>query len=159
VNVTFHIAPISDDAAIMQTVAKWSIEQWGADFPNDSIETYLNLYKESANSTSGIPRTFVALDKRGAPVGTITFIADDDLPQATEPGPWLAALFVAPEARSQGLGHALVNTVCDYSRALGYHTLYLYTADLMSWYEDMGWTRVRKTELTDHEVTVMSRSL
>lgn len=156
--VTYQIVPIPDDANIMHTVASWSIEQWGSNFPNDSIDTYINLYKESLNSISGIPRVFVALNEHGSPIGTITFIADDELPRATEPGPWLAALFVFPECRGQGIGHALVKTVIEHSRALGHHTLYLYTADLMSWYEDMSWTRLRRTQLGDHEVTVMSYS-
>jgi len=156
VNVTFRVVPIPDDANIMNTVATWSIEQWGADFSNDSIDTYINLYKESASSISGIPRVFIALNEDDTPVGTITFIADDELPRAIEPGPWLAALFVLPECRGQSIGRALVNTVIEHSHALGHHTLYLYTADLMSWYEGMGWTRVRRTKLGDHEVTVMS---
>ena len=158
-NVNFRVVPIPSDFHIMQTVATWSIQQWGADFPSDSLETYINLYEESLRSTTGIPRVFVALNKDNAPVGTITFVADDDLPHSTEPGPWLAALFVLPEYRGHGVGHTLVRTVTNHAYSLGHHTLYLYTEDLMSWYEEMGWTRVRGATLANHEVTVMSLSL
>lgn len=158
-NVTFRVLPIPDDIDIMQTVAVWSLEQWGADFPDDSLDTYINLYKESVRATSGIPRVLVAMNERNAPVGTITFIADDDLPGAPEPGPWLAALFVLPESRSNGVGQALVDAVIDHARLLGHHTLYLYTDEQVSWYEALGWKCVRQAALANHEVTVMSLSL
>lgn len=157
--VTFRIVPMPDDINVMQVVASWSIEQWGADFPNDTVDTYVDLYKESVRSTSAIPRVFVALTDNGSPVGTITFISDDELPNAPEPGPWLAALFVLPEFRNEGLGRALVDTVIHHARSLGYHTLYLYTQNQMSWYEAMNWQRIRQAQLAEHEVTVMSRPL
>lgn len=157
--VDFQIIPIQKDDEILTTVASWSIQQWGADFPDDSIDTYLDLYAESITSSTGIPRVFLALNAHMQPVATITFVADDDLPNAIESGPWLAALFVLPEYRHRGLGKSLVRTVVKHARVLGYSTLYLYTADQVKWYEDMGWSVVREARLSDHNVTVMALTL
>jgi hypothetical protein len=37
--------------------------------------------------------------------------------------------------------------------------VYLYTEHGAPWYEKMGWTRLRVTQLSDHNVTVMSLQL
>ena len=148
-----------NDDQVLTTVASWSIDQWGADFPEDSIDTYLDLYRESIASSTGIPRVFVALNELEHPIATITFVADDDLPDAVESGPWLAALFVLPECRHHGLGTALVHEVVQHARQLGYPALYLYTRDQVEWYEHMGWSVVRTARLSDHSVTVMTLTL
>lgn len=111
----------------------------------------------SVTSTTGIPRVFVASNTANEPIATITFVANDDLPNASEPGPWLAALFVMPEHRHHGIGSALVDTVVDHAKSLGHKQLYLYTADQVKWYEDLGWSPLRQARLTDYFVTVMSR--
>lgn len=154
--VDFQIIPMPNDDEVLTTVASWSIKQWGADFPEDSADTYVRLYVESITSSAGIPRVFVALNAQKQPVATITFVADDDLPDATEPGPWLAALLVLPEYRQQGLGRSLVRAVVEHARSLRYSTLYLYTPDQVQWYERMGWSVVREARLSDHKVTVMA---
>jgi GNAT superfamily N-acetyltransferase len=157
--VFFRIVPIPHNDDILREVATWSMEQWGADFPNDTIDTYVSLYKDSIASTSGLPRVFVALDDNDTPIGTITCIDDDELPDAIEEGPWLAALFVLPECRQSGIGQALVDAVVQHARSCGFNKLYLYTERHVAWYEKMGWAVVREATLSDHVVTVMTRSL
>jgi N-acetylglutamate synthase-like GNAT family acetyltransferase len=86
-------------------------------------------------------------------------IADDELPDAPEPGPWIAAVFVAQWARRQGIGEALIDSLTSRARELGFSTVYLYTEHGAPWYEKMGWTSLRVTRLSDHNVTVMSLQL
>ena len=92
-------------------------------------------------------------------VGTASLITDDELPDAPEPGPWIAAVFVAEWARRRGIGEALIDSLVSRARELGYSTVYLYTEHGAPWYEKMGWTAVRVTRLSDHNVTVMSLQL
>lgn len=158
-NVQFRVIPIPDDRDIMHVVAAWSMSEWGDDFPDDSIDTYTDLYRQSQESRNGIPRVFIAMDQDEQPVGTITFIADDELPDATESGPWLAALYVLPDFRGHGVGRALVDCVIDHAGTHGHSNLYLYTSDQVSWYEGMGWTSLRHATLGNQRVTVMSYSL
>ena len=80
-------------------------------------------------------------------------VIDDDLPGATEPGPWLAAVYVLPSHRGKGAGRALVESVS--ARVEG--GLWLYTEHEEQWYESMGWERVRESEINGHRVTVMAR--
>jgi len=52
--------------------------------------------------------------------------------------PWLAALYVAPAARGQGLAGKLQRHVIDYARRAGFRELYLYSA-CRDFYERFGW--------------------
>ena len=52
--------------------------------------------------------------------------------------PWMAALYVAPEARGQGLAGKLQQHVIGYARAQGYTELFLYSA-CRDFYERFGW--------------------
>jgi predicted N-acetyltransferase YhbS len=52
--------------------------------------------------------------------------------------PWMAALYVAPEARGQGLAGKLQQHVIEYARAQGYSELFLYSA-CRDFYERFGW--------------------
>jgi predicted N-acetyltransferase YhbS len=82
-------------------------------------------------------------------------ITDDELPDATEPGPWLAAVFVAPQFRGRGVGTALATEAVEQARAMGHADIYLYTRSRMSMYERLGFTALRQSQLGDHAVTVM----
>ena len=52
--------------------------------------------------------------------------------------PWLAALYVDEEFRSQGLGHQLQAFVLEQSRRSGFREVYLY-AEFTGYYERFGW--------------------
>lgn len=155
---TVTVTTMADDDGIRRVVAEWSIAEWGDDFPADTIDTYLDLYAASARDANELPVVFVAMDGDD-PVGTATLVADDELPDATEPGPWLAATYVTVGARGNGVGAVLVSTVENEARRLGHDTLYLYTHDAHYWYARQGWTPLREAVLTGRTVTVMTKSL
>lgn len=52
--------------------------------------------------------------------------------------PWMAALYVAPEARGRGLAGKLQQHVIGYARTQGYSELFLYSA-CRDFYERFGW--------------------
>lgn len=148
-----RVEDIPRDHALRLTVAHWSLAQWARDFPDDTIEWYLDLY-EQAERSSGVPCVFVAhLD--GKLAGTASLVADDELPDAHEPGPWVAAVFVTPPARRKGVGEALVRAAVERAAELGFDEVYLYTESGVDWYEDLGWESVREAELAGHPVMVM----
>jgi len=68
-----------------------------------------------------------------------------------EPGPWLAAVYVVPAHRGHGIGRALVREVLERAEA----DMWLYTENEVTWYESMGWSRVRESAVNGHSVTVM----
>jgi GNAT superfamily N-acetyltransferase len=151
------IGSMPPDQNVRLQSARWAVEQWKRDFPYDTVDWYLDLY-DAADSATVLPVVHAAL-LNDEFVGTGSLIADDELPDAPEPGPWIAAVFVAEWARRQGIGEALIDSLTSRARELGFTTVYLYTEHGAPWYEKMGWTRLRVTQLSDHNVTVMSLQL
>ena len=155
--MSVEIIDMPDDQGLQHVVAKICVNYWKRDFPLDTEEWYLNLYAESLSS-AGLPIVVVALDVEEF-VGTASLISDDELPDATEPGPWLAAVYVNDSRRRQGVGTSLVKAIENRAAELGIAEIYLYTENGMSWYESMGWRVIRTAQLSGHDVTVMTRSL
>jgi N-acetylglutamate synthase-like GNAT family acetyltransferase len=142
-----------DDAGVQSFIAKTCVSFWRRDFPHDTDEWYLTLYAESLRSQT-LPIVLIA-HMGDEVVGTASLIADDELPDATELGPWLAAVFVEEERRGTGVGTALVQEMMTRARALQIERLYLYTENAAAWYQLMGWRTLRTARLSDHDVTVM----
>jgi len=155
--MALQIIEMPDDRPLQQRVASVCVNYWKRDFPLDTDEWYLNLYADSL-ATNALPIVLVALND-GEFVGTASLIADDELPDATEPGPWLAAVFVLDSHRGKGIGTSLVKELQKMAAARGVTDIFLYTENSMKWYESMGWRPIRRAQLSGHDVTVMSHRL
>src|SRR5207248_465205 len=88
--------------------------------------------------------------------GTVSVILSDEAacPVYT---PWIAALWVDPEARRHGIGTGLVTEAVLRTVALGIPRLYL-AARLQSraFYEERGWT-MREEHVGDDDLTILTR--
>lgn len=153
--MSLQIIDMPDDPSMQRLVADTCVAYWQRDFPLDTAQWYLDLYSESLMS-SGLPVVLIAVDN-GEFVGTASLIADDELPDAREPGPWIAAVYVTEAHRRRGVGESLVTELLSRAAALAIGEVYLYTEKGAAWYESMGWTTMRIATLADHSVTVMSR--
>jgi predicted N-acetyltransferase YhbS len=100
-----------------------------------------------------IPSAFVA--HRGDRfLGTVSIIASD---MAVRPhySPWVAAVWVEPEARGAGLGAALVRHGAQAIARAGWPRAYLAAApDRRSFYEGLGWT-VLEAEIGEDRMAVL----
>ena len=155
--MTLSIIDMPDDVRLQQCAADACVAYWKRDFPLDTNQWYLDLYEQSLAS-QGLPIVVVAV-RDGEFVGTASLITDDELPNAKEPGPWLAAVLVVDSYRHQGIGSELVRAVEERAAQQGITKIFLYTEHGTAWYQSKGWQYVRTTPLSDHDVTVMSRSL
>jgi predicted N-acetyltransferase YhbS len=90
-----------------------------------------------------IPLTFIAV-KDTICVGTVS-IVENDLTKRKDLKPWLAALFVKPEYRNQGLGLKLIYKTIKETKKLGYKKIYLRTETAGAYYKKMNWNSVYKT--------------
>ena len=138
-----------------QQAAELSRDAWKLDFPEDTTQTYLDMFNVSGTYAGRLVEVFAAINQADELLGLATLVDDDGLPGATEPGPWLAAVFVVPEARKLGVGSALIDHVVNRSRELGYSEIFLYTDHQQQWYEKRGWTYTRDTLLNDMKHVVM----
>ena len=147
-----EIVDLPADPSLRRKVAGWLVAEWPHLFPDDTAEWYLDEWARGDEDATAPPHCVVALED-GDVVGTASVVIDDELPGATEPGPWLAAVYVLPGHRGKGAGRALVKTVS--ARVEG--GLWLYTESEADWYRSMGWETVREADLNGHRVTVMTR--
>lgn len=141
------------------TAAEWSFVAWAHEFPSDTVQTYLDQYAQVENSLTGMPEVIAAISPTDELLGIATLVLDDELPGAIEPGPWLAAVYVAPHARRIGIGEAITMRVSARAQMLGFHSLYLYTEDKRNWYESLGWRYSRTSSINGHPISVMALML
>ena len=156
---SFNVVALAEHPHHWQTAAEWSFAAWQHEFPTDTVQTYLDQYSLAASKPEKLIEIFAAIDSDDNLLGVATLVDDDELPDAPEPGPWLAAVFVAPDARKFGVGSALVERVVSRTRELGYSTLYLYTEHAQIWYRDKSWTKIRDTVFLGLHHTVMQLDL
>jgi GNAT superfamily N-acetyltransferase len=145
-----HLAEYPD---AIPTLAVWAYNQWGHLMSPDTTPETLRRAFGRRTVPSQIPETFVAVED-GEPVGTASLVVHD-LPTRMDLSPWLAAVYVAPEFRDQGIGSALVQAVMGEAQALGVEKLYLFTPAKMGFYSRLGWQALERTEHRGRDVTVM----
>ena len=152
---TFRIKPLALFPRHWQQAAEWAFAAWQHEFPDDNVQTYLDQYALATINSGRLLEIHAAITAQDELLGLATLTDDDDLPDAIEPGPWLAAVYVTPTARQSGIGSKIVQHIVDRSRELGYSSLYLYTENQQDWYRNKGWVFVRETTLNGLAHTVM----
>lgn len=135
------ITPLFACPVFAQTVADRIWRAWWADdgYPLAHILTPLLV----GLTEPGLPVTFVA-HQDGRFLGTASLIAADlaDRPDLT---PWVAALWVEPAARGQGLGRALADRAAAEAFARGFPAVWLNALPAMEpWYTARGWELVER---------------
>lgn len=114
-------------------VTEWLWREFGADaLPRAFFASIV----EHSQTPGALPITFVAVEGERL-LGTVG-LWRCDLISRQDLYPWMAALYVAPEARGQGLAGKLQQHVIGYARAQGYTELFLYSA-CRDFYERFGW--------------------
>ena len=114
-------------------VTEWLWREFGADaLPRAFFASIV----EHSQTPGALPITFVAVEGERL-LGTVG-LWRCDLISRQDLYPWMAALYVAPEARGQGLAGKLQQHVIGYARAQGYTELFLSSA-CRDFYERFGW--------------------
>ena len=99
------------------SLAQWHFDHWGPLTGAESLNGYVEVLTH-ATTSEGLPRVLIAA-KDEELLGSVNLVACDCqlYPDLT---PWLAQLFVTPNARTQGVGRVLVQTAEREARALGF---------------------------------------
>ena len=155
---TFSVANIADVPHHWQRAAELSVTEWKEIFTEDSVQTYIDLYGQAGTYAGRFVETYVAISADEL-IGMATLVDDDELPNAPEPGPWLAAVLTLPTSRAQGVASAVVQRIVQRAHELRLPAIYLYTSDQQQWYANKGWKPLRETELNGIAHTVMRLSL
>lgn len=150
------ISYLADCPAYLPTVSAWVFGEWGAHTPGATVADVTRKFSGHLDRDR-IPLTLIAfLD--GEPAGTASiFVHDLDV----RPGlsPWLAAVYVAPAYRKQGIGSELVKAVEAAAQRLQIDRLYLFTPDQEHFYARLGWSVVERVEYWNQIVVVMDKAI
>ena len=152
---TFNVVNIAHAPHHWQRAAELSVSEWKKYFPNDTVQTYFDLYGRTGQYEGHFAETYIAVDSKDELLGMATLVDDDELPDSNEPGPWLAAVLTLPTTRLNGVGSTLVQRIVQRANQLGHRELFLYTPDQQVWYSKKGWIPTRETELNGIAHTVM----
>ena len=152
---TYSVVNIADAHQHWQRAAELSVTEWKEIFTDDSVQTYLDLYGQAGTYAGRFVETYVAISTDDELIGMATLVDDDELPNAPEPGPWLAAVLTVPNNRAQGVASAVVQRIVQRAHELRLPAIYLYTSDQQQWYANKGWKPLRETELNGIAHTVM----
>lgn len=122
--------------------------------PGLTVEDLTRNFSEHLNRDR-IPLTLIAfLD--GQPAGTASIFIHD-LDTRPDLSPWLAAVYVAPPYRQQGIGSELVKAVESAAQKLQIVRLYLFTPDQEHFYTHLGWSVLERVEFWNQTVVVMHK--
>jgi GNAT superfamily N-acetyltransferase len=152
--VNFTVVTLASRRDLLPVVAQWIHDEWWQNEPNglQILTELLQAHREPER----IPATFIALVD-GIPVGSACLIERDIETEAwPELKPWVAAVYVQPAYRRQGLGATLLNTITVFAARIGQSDLYLTTEGKEEWYQGLGWQVLHeKTEAS--QLVVMHR--
>jgi GNAT superfamily N-acetyltransferase len=148
--LTFAISDLRQRPEFFATVADriWRASWKQIGYPLDYITGRLN---ENLNAE---PFPIALLAHNGAEfLGTASVIASD-LEQRPQLTPWVAAVWVEPQARSRGVGGALVERAARDCFALGIARAYLCARPaLTGFYERLGWIAIER-DVGEHGLTI-----
>lgn len=123
---------------LVEVTVRWRWNEWLRD--KEPFEDALRRAQQATASGMKIPQSFVLLVD-DEPVGTASITAHD-LEERPDLTPWLAGVFVVPEARGQGYAGQLVAAVEEEARRASISTLWLYTNTAERIYARVGWRTV-----------------
>jgi len=150
------IVTTADRPDLVPTVTGWLWREfWRHD--GSTLEQTRDAVAASA-AQPGLPHCFVLLAD-GEPVGTASLTATD-LDERPDLTPWLAGVFVVPEACGQGHATRLVAAVEAAGRSASIPKLWLYTNTAEGLYARIGWRSVAAIQRCNRRpVTLMRRDL
>lgn len=103
------------------TLAQWLHQQFAYEFVEQPLADWQREFAEGQGN--GDWQCLIALENDQLLGGAA--LAASDLPERPELGPWLACVFIAPQARKRGLAEQLIEGICDAAKANGTTRLYL----------------------------------
>lgn len=149
------ISSLVDRPDFIDACAAWTYGQWGVGSTR-TLESTLQRFRQAAGDQN-IPLTFVAhIGDR--PVGMASLF-DDDCDLRPELRPWLAAVFVHPDHRGNGIAGLLIQTVEHAAQRLGEGALYLTTKDSQNLYARYGWRHAGIVQYPQCDLYLMHKAL
>lgn len=139
-------------------LADWHYGEWGAQYGDDWSAAAAQAELRDHATREAVPTTWIA-ERDDRLLGSVSLVLEDAPGLDHLGAPWLASLYVVPEARGTGIGAALVAHAERFASEAGYRSLLLFTFEQADWYQRMGWQRILNMQFHHLPVAVMRRPL
>ncbi len=150
-----RIEYLADHPEWLPVIASWIFEEWWRANPANSIAMVEGRLSEAMNRDK-LPLTLIAFSG-STPVGTASLVRHD-MESRKDLSPWLAAVYVLPAYRGNGIGSHLVRKAVERARELGIDTLYLFTSGKEELYSRLGWSVLERKDTGKEQLTIMCRA-
>ncbi|AXM39087.1 GNAT family N-acetyltransferase [Xanthomonas oryzae] len=148
-----RIACVAETPAYLPEIAQAHLQAFGTLLPEWNLDEALSELCSHARD-GVIPTTWVAKDEAQW-LGSVSLLENDDA-RIRQWSPWLASLYVQPQARGQGIGEALVAHCVQDAARLCVPLLYLYCQPaLVPFYQRLGWQTHAEFLLGPMHIVVM----
>ena len=135
------------------TLAAWHHAEWGHMYDEWTLEVAESELADQATRRT-LPTTLVLVDE-GRALGSVSLVLEDAPELCEEGSPWLASLYVVPEARGRGLGTKLVHAAVELAAHENIGHLFLFTPEHADFYQRLGWRLLARTSLKGTAVDLM----
>ncbi len=150
--MSLALVTTADRPDLASVTARW---RWEAFMQGQGRSLAEVTAAEAAPAPGPMPRTCVLLVD-DEPVGMAS-LATHDLETRPDLTPWLAGVYVAPQARGRGYAVRLVAAVEAEARSLGVPALWLYTRTAEGLYARIGWETVERFPHRERMYALMRR--
>jgi GNAT superfamily N-acetyltransferase len=154
-NQGLHIRRLQADEPAFDIIARWRYDAFFAE-DGGTFEQSRDALREWMDGLGYETALLAEVD--GQPAGSCLLVREEIDPQH-DLTPWLAALYVAPAYRKQGIATALVRAIEQHARDVGCRDLYLYTVTAEFLYAKLGWTVRDRFESNGAQFVLMARTL
>ena len=149
-----RIEPIAAHRAHVATLATWHHAEWGHLYSHWTHAVCQAELEQHAARADGLPTTLLALEGQEL-LGSVSLVFED-APELQEHGsPWLASLYVKPQARGRGIGAQLARAAVARAAQEGVDELFLFTPEHRDFYARLGWRPLARTALKGTPVDLM----
>lgn len=149
-----RIEPIAAHPARIAQLAAWHHQQWAHLYDDWTLEVATAELRDHASRNS-LPTTLMLFDEETL-LGSVSVVMEDAPALQFIGSPWLASLYVVPEARGRGLGKLLVRAAVQLAADNQVDRLLLFTPEHADFYRRLGWQALRRAELLGTSVDVMA---
>ncbi len=123
------------------TLAAWHHAEWGHLYDDWTLDAATTELIDHATRRT-LPTTLVLLDDETL-LGSVSLVLEDAPALRDRGAPWLASLYVVPEARGYGLGAKLVRAAVELAGKNAAEQLLLFTRNTTS--STVGWAGARSS--------------
>lgn len=161
--LTVEIASLRGFAHLGATLAAWHSSEWQHLYDPAvwNHEISIAEFDAMANGSTS-DQTWIAFEGAGRSehdvLGSVSLLGTDDLPGFDHLTPWLASLFVTPQARGRGVGQKLIDHALADARARDIPHVHLFTAGQERYYAERGWRILEHIEHRGEHAAVMVRA-